>query len=191
LWYNGGMKKTLRLVESLLVLLGLATVFVFIALYKPGWFPFQPSFGSNVIPIATMVAAWTTLVLAYAAFRTIENSNEQERRRRKEGLLNEIAKWSADVLKYCSSLTAGFNNELERSKAKDEYLRLKFVGENLITSAQNEALNNNLLNPLRDATQCFDGMSMNSLQDDPNKRTKLEDFCKTVRTEALKLLKNQ
>ena len=92
------MKYTLRIVEVLLVLLGLATISVFLFLLKPNWSPFQEqTFGSNVIPVATMVAAWTTLLVAYAAFRTIRSNREKESRDRKERLLNEIIEWAEDV----------------------------------------------------------------------------------------------
>ena len=102
------MKITLRLIKILLILLGSAAVFIPLTLYRPDLFPFQPSFGSNVVPVAMMVTAWTTLFLAYAAFRTIENSNEQEKRRReedllketwerKERLLNEIIEWTVEL----------------------------------------------------------------------------------------------
>lgn len=111
------MKITLRLIKILLILLGSAAVFIPIVLYRPDLFPFQPSFGNNVVPVAMMVTAWTTLYLAYTAFRTIENSNEQEKHRREEDLLketrerkerwlNEIIEWATQILICGRDITA-------------------------------------------------------------------------------------
>jgi len=44
------------------------------------------------------ISALATMILAIAAFVTIRNSNEQEKRVRKERLLNEIIDWATDIL---------------------------------------------------------------------------------------------
>ncbi len=100
LWYNEGMTVILRIIEVVLGLLALATISVVVFLRRPDWSPFQEqTFGSNVIPVAMMVAAWTTLLVAYAAFRTIRSNREKEERDRKERRLNEIIEWATDVLR--------------------------------------------------------------------------------------------
>ena len=92
------MTRILLIIEILLGLLAIATISVIILLLNPDWSPFQePTFGANVIPVATMVAAWTTLLVAYAAFRTIENSNKPELQRRKDAQVMEIIKWAEDI----------------------------------------------------------------------------------------------
>ena len=92
------MTIILRIIEILLGLLAIATISVIIFLYSPDWSPFQqPTFGANVIPVATMVAAWTTLLVAYAAFRTINNSNKLELQRGKDAQVTEITKWAEDI----------------------------------------------------------------------------------------------
>ncbi|GAG50032.1 unnamed protein product, partial [marine sediment metagenome] len=94
------MKFILRTIEILLVILAVTTFLVVVFLYKPNWSPFQePTFGNNVIPVATLVAAWTTLFVAYAAFRTIRSNREKEERDRKHQLLNEIIEWAVDISK--------------------------------------------------------------------------------------------
>jgi len=92
------MTVILRIIEVVLGLLALATISVVVFLRRPDWSPFQEqTFGSNVIPVAMMVAAWTTLLVAYAAFRTIRSNREKEERDRKERLLNEIIEWATSI----------------------------------------------------------------------------------------------
>ncbi len=92
------MTIILRIIEIVLGLLALVTISVFVFLLRPDWSPFQEkTFGSNVIPVATMVAALTTLLVAYAAFRSIRSNREKEERDRKERLINEIIEWVSDV----------------------------------------------------------------------------------------------
>ncbi len=66
---------------------------------------------SHYTGYANALVAWGTLMLAYATFMLIQNSNEQEKRRReeelakesrdkKERLLNEIIEWATDVTKW-------------------------------------------------------------------------------------------
>ncbi len=92
------MTIILRIIEVVLGLLALATISIVVFLRRPDWSPFQEqTFGSNVIPVATMVAAWTTLLVAYAAFRTIRSNREKEERDGKERLLNEIRDWIFNI----------------------------------------------------------------------------------------------
>lgn len=91
------MKFILHIIETFLVLLGIATVLVIISLGIPDWSPFQPTLGTTVIPIAMMVSAWIMLLVAYAAFRTIKVGSDREIRDRKERLLNEIINWAEDI----------------------------------------------------------------------------------------------
>lgn len=96
------MTIILRIIEILLVLLAVAIILVIIFLVKPDSSPFQqPTFSSNVIPVAMIVAAWTTLLVAYAAFRTIDNSNKLEVQRRVEErhilAYEKIRKWSVET----------------------------------------------------------------------------------------------
>lgn len=146
--------------------------------------------------------AWATLLLALAAFIAVGVTIELDRRRRQEQqvrdkhdreehLLNGIAEWSANALKLCSKLTHGFNTQSERTQANDEYLTLKFAGENLRILVENEKFSDVLLNPLQYAIKCFDSLTKDSLQGNDNKRTSLENNCKTIREEALKLLKTR
>ena len=39
--------------------------------------PFQPTFGDNVIALSTMLSTGATLILAFATFKALQNSNEQ------------------------------------------------------------------------------------------------------------------
>jgi hypothetical protein len=91
------MKIILRIIEILLGLLAISTILVIIFLFQPDWSPFQPTFGVNLIPVASVVAAWTTLLVAYAAFKTINNSNKLESQRRKDAQVAEIIKWAEDI----------------------------------------------------------------------------------------------
>jgi hypothetical protein len=92
------MRIILRIIEILLALLAITTVSTVIFLYRPDWSPFQePTFGTNVIPVATMTTAWTTLLVAYAAFRTIRSNREKEERDKKLRILNEITEWATEI----------------------------------------------------------------------------------------------
>jgi len=79
----------IRILWALIVLLVCTFIFVFIVLLKPNWFVFQSSFSQNVSTLAMILTALATLILAGATFKTIENSNEQEKRRREEELARE------------------------------------------------------------------------------------------------------
>lgn len=68
----------------------------------------DPYSWNNPVAIATLILAFVTVSLAIAAFFTIRNSNEREKRRReeelakekrerKERLLNEIIEWAIDI----------------------------------------------------------------------------------------------
>lgn len=149
---------------------------------------------------ASTFNAWATLLLALAAFIAVAVTIDLERRRRREEqvkdkrereehLLKEIAEWAANVLKLCSKLTHGFNTQSERTQANDEYLTLKFTGENLKIMAENKKFSDVLLTPLQYATDCFNSLSKDGLQDHNDKRTSLEHNCRTIREEALRLLR--
>lgn len=109
--YNVGMKLLLRLIEITLALFFVAIIFIVVLLYRPDFFPFQPTMGQNIIVLSTALMAFGTLFLAYATFRSIahsaeqekrriQHSNEQEKRDRTERLLNEIIKWATDLFQY-------------------------------------------------------------------------------------------
>jgi large-conductance mechanosensitive channel len=118
--YNGGMNIIIWFLRALILLLAGTFIFISIALYKPDWFRFQPSFSQNVSTLAMILTALATLILAAATFQTIDNSNEQEKRRReeelakedrdrKERLLNEIIDWAiALVLQIQGQMTKYF-----------------------------------------------------------------------------------
>lgn len=104
------MSIILRIIFGLLILLGIATILVFVFLLWPDLSPFQEqTFSANVIPVATMFAAWTTLLIAFVAIKAIENSNKLELQRRaddlakekranKERLLDTIIAWAEEVI---------------------------------------------------------------------------------------------
>lgn len=69
----------MKVVIVLVVLLGLAVVFVFLVLLFPSRFPFQPTFGSNVAALAFLLTAWVTMVLALATFHMARNTKEMVR----------------------------------------------------------------------------------------------------------------
>ena len=56
--------------------------------------------------LANAIVAFGTLTLALVTALHIMNSNEQEKRRRKEGLLNEIIEWAIDVASCAFSIPA-------------------------------------------------------------------------------------
>ncbi len=51
--------------------------------------------------LSQALVALGTLILALVTSLTIINSNEREKRQRKERLLNEIIEWATDVLRCC------------------------------------------------------------------------------------------
>jgi len=97
------MRWYLRLIEVALVLVLIALILTGFILYKPSWFPFQLTIGTNITVLSTMFAGLATLFVAYAAFRTIVNVNEQEQQRRElesyRRSLDDIRDWIKDVMK--------------------------------------------------------------------------------------------
>jgi hypothetical protein len=92
------MKWLPRLILAVSIFFALLTIFVAVILWDPDWSPFQPTVGTNIAIFATLCMVLATLFLAYTAAKTIESSTEQEKRRRKDALLNEIIEWAVDVL---------------------------------------------------------------------------------------------
>ncbi len=76
-------------------------------------------------PLANVFIAWATLMLAFAAFMSILHSREQERRRREEGLLNEILQWATDVAQSAISRQTMAKSELWKTKLEHKYSRAK------------------------------------------------------------------
>lgn len=64
------------------------------------------------------ISAISTMILAIAAFWTIRNSREQEKRDRKERLLNDIIEWAVDVTRVnfgCEiSVTVGLVDKTQK-----------------------------------------------------------------------------
>lgn len=91
-----------------LVVLALAA-FVAAVLIKPGAFPFQPTFRDNVITLSAMVSVGAALILASAAFRSIDENRrirEQDRQldfRRRQ--LDSILTWVQDIKREWASQT--------------------------------------------------------------------------------------
>lgn len=103
----------MHIIEGALVLLAIVTISVSVFLYRPDLSPFQPgTFAYNVIPTASMLAAWTTLLVAYAAFRTIANTSELEVQRTREARVTEIIKWAEEI--GTSILTIGTPQDEKR-----------------------------------------------------------------------------
>ena len=92
------MTKIVRVIEVLLVLLAVFIILTGFFLYIPDFSPFQYiTFGDNVIPIASMITAWTTLLVAYAAFRTIQHYHRQDSLRKADARISEIVKWAEEI----------------------------------------------------------------------------------------------
>ena len=70
------LKKWPKSLIALMVLGGLAFIFVFLALLFPSWFPFQPTFGNNITTLAFLLTALGTLVLALATFHMARSTGE-------------------------------------------------------------------------------------------------------------------
>jgi hypothetical protein len=76
--------------------LATAIIFTIVVFYLPGRFPFSPEVVEKSATLFTAITALATLLLAYVAVRTIENSNEQEKQRRRGDLLTRIIEWAID-----------------------------------------------------------------------------------------------
>lgn len=83
--------------------------FVAAVLTKPGWFPFQPTFGDNVVTLSAMVSAGAALILASAAFRSVdENRRVREQEAEldfKRRQLDSILTWAQDIKREWASQT--------------------------------------------------------------------------------------
>jgi len=82
--------------------------FVAVVLTKPGWFLFQPTFGDNVVTLSAMVSAGAALILASAAFRSVDENRrirEQEAELDfKRRQLDSILTWAQDIKREWASL---------------------------------------------------------------------------------------
>jgi hypothetical protein len=82
------MKKLLHLIEVIMGIYFGAFILIVITLYKPewtrNWLYTSNAFPQNIQTIFTVLAPLATLMLAYAAFKTILSSNEREEQRRQE-----------------------------------------------------------------------------------------------------------
>ena len=121
--------------------------------------------------------AWATLMLAFAVFITIQHSNEQERRRRKEGRLSEIMEWVDGVLKYCAIYSQDLKNanSYEFLAAVTE-LKLKIE---YITSVAEE-FGASLVDPLKKVTDLF-AKIFDKLGGEEVRRENLEAHCIEVK----------
>ena len=68
------LEKWIKVVTGLVVVVFLAFVFVFLVLQFPSWFPFQPTFESNVATLALLLTAWVTMVLALANLHMVRSN---------------------------------------------------------------------------------------------------------------------
>ena len=169
---------------------GLVTLIVIIFfVYIIVVFKNDPSLANAYVAIGTLLLAVVTSLLVFLTWVNIKNSSEREKREKDERLLHDIANWCADTLALCSKLKLTFNTNEERHAANGEYLNLKFTGENLQISANNEKYCKVLFDDLREALNCFTGLSKDDLQGHGDKRTTLEGKCKAIRENALELLK--
>lgn len=75
--------------------------FVAVVLTKPGWFPFQPTFGANVVTLSAIVSAGAALILASAAFKSVDENRrirEQEMELDfKRRQLDSVLTWAQDI----------------------------------------------------------------------------------------------
>ncbi len=93
------MNEIIRLIEVLLIVLIVFIIAVIVFICQPGISPFQePTFKDNLIPIGTLVAAWTTLLVAYAAFKTIKSTKKDIITERELDLINDIINWAKSVI---------------------------------------------------------------------------------------------
>ena len=74
-----------------IIAVALALIFVFLVLLFPGQTPFQATFRDNVATVSSILVVLSTLILAFATFKIVESSSEQQKRDRKERLLDKKA----------------------------------------------------------------------------------------------------
>ena len=104
---------SLKRLSGLTLVIGLIifvlAAFVAAVLTKPGWFPFQPTFGDNVVTLSAIIAAGAALILASAAFRSVDENRrirEQEAELDfKRRQLDSILTWAQDVKREWASQT--------------------------------------------------------------------------------------
>ena len=98
------MKKIRIPLITLIVIYALVIIFITITIYAPDlvrnkYLAISENFPINVSTVFTGILGLATLGLAYATFEMIISRKEQEKRDRKERLLNEIIEWAVDVSK--------------------------------------------------------------------------------------------
>jgi len=83
--------------RAAIVVIAVALIFIIVVILKPAWFPQFPMVRETVSATSTAAMVLATLVLAYATFRMIRNSNKLEQQRRKDVQVTEIIKWAEDI----------------------------------------------------------------------------------------------
>ena len=83
------------------IIIFVLAAFVAVVLVRPDWFPFQPTFGTNVVTLSAIVSAGAALILASAAFRSVDENRrireedaELDFKRRQ---LDAILTWTQDI----------------------------------------------------------------------------------------------
>ena len=136
-------------------------------------------FLSRFTGLVNVFVAWATLMLAFAAFMTIQHSNEQER-------LKEIMDWVDGVLKYCAVYSQDvryhthyeFLSEVTGLKLKTDYI-----------ASIAEDFGKELSEPLGRATDIF-ARIYNKLGGEEEEGKKLEGYCIEVK-KVISLLRSK
>ncbi len=127
MWYNGGM---IKFIITAIALLGVAIPIIATDFWLL-WLPIDHSeqYPSKMAALFMAVTAWVTLWVVLAVFRTIKQRDDQEKRDRRERLLNEIIEWAINVGTYMLSRNLP---PFEKHYAKDG----TYYGEYLDESTQ-------------------------------------------------------
>jgi hypothetical protein len=102
------MKLKYALIAGALVLLSFMIFFTLLIL-KPEWFPIFPLLPDKVIGVSTVLTAWTTLVLAFAAFWSIWQTKKIQEKQYKHALFKEIKGWAREVTALIDEHYRGVN----------------------------------------------------------------------------------
>ena len=145
MWYNGGMK-----IKWLVGILRYGLGLLIALLIFWGFYGFIKD--DNWLA----VSALATLILAVAAFISVRQVNVNQKRERRERLLNEIIDWATDVRKYASILHIIDQPSYQRMMSADRFFTLKYNGKKFLIAVKKQAIGDDLQSLLSNAIDFLD-----------------------------------
>lgn len=129
------------------------------------------------------------LLGVYAALKSRMPDKEQERRRGKLAILEDINNWLVDVSEYAAMLQGtGTNDNQEKIRRANTYPRLRSVGSSLVIKVQDDRVYESLEKSMSNILKSYLGDSnWGPLVSDAGRQRRLSNDCLTSMGELRKI----